>query len=75
MTTFTFDGVAMATPLAQLKSGEAVNTMDMLLGRIPGTIGETSVIITHYFSPPFPNGFGRVTFSISGTKRLLKIIA
>lgn len=44
MTTFTFDGVAMATPLAQLKSGEAVNTMDMLLGRIPGTIGETSVI-------------------------------
>ncbi len=44
MTTFTFDGVAMATPLAQLKSGEAVDTMDMLLGRIPGTIGETSVI-------------------------------
>ncbi len=44
MTTFTFDGVAMATPLAQLKSGEAVNTMDMLLGRISGTIGETSVI-------------------------------
>ena len=44
MTTFTFDGVAMATPLAQLKSGEAVDTMDMLLGRIPGTIGETIVI-------------------------------
>lgn len=44
MTTFTFDGVAMATPLAQLKAGEAVDTMDMLLGRIPGTIGETSVI-------------------------------
>lgn len=44
MTTFTFDGVAMATPLARLKAGEAVDTMDMLLGRIPGTIGETSVI-------------------------------
>lgn len=44
MTTFTFDGVAMATPLAKLKAGEAVDTMDMLLGRIPGTIGETSVI-------------------------------
>lgn len=44
MTTFTFDGVAMATPLAKLKAGEAVDTIDMLLGRIPGTIGETSVI-------------------------------
>ena len=29
----------------------------------------------HYFSPPLPNGFGRVTFSINGTKRLLKMIA
>ena len=33
-----------ATPLAQLKAGNTVNTMDMLIGRIPGTIGETSVI-------------------------------
>ena len=33
-----------ATPLAELKAGEAVNTMDMLLGNIRGTIGETSVI-------------------------------
>ena len=32
------------TPLAALKAGESVNTMDMLLGTIPGTIGETSVI-------------------------------
>ncbi len=44
MTNFTYDGVSTATPLALLKSGEAVNTMDMLIGRIPGTIGETSVI-------------------------------
>ena len=38
------DAVSSATPLAALKAGESVNTMDMLIGRIPGTIGETSVI-------------------------------
>ena len=44
MTTFVYDGVSGATPLAQLKAGESVNTMDMLIGNIAGTIGETSVI-------------------------------
>lgn len=44
MTYFVYDGVTGATPLAELKAGEAVNTMDMLLGNIRGTIGETSVI-------------------------------
>ena len=44
MTTFTYDGVTTATPLANLKNGEIVNTFDMVLGKIPGTIGETSVI-------------------------------
>ena len=44
MTTFVYDGVTGPTPLAVLKSGEAVNSMDMLIGTIPGTIGETSVI-------------------------------
>ncbi len=44
MTTFVYDGVTGPTPLAQLKAGEAVDSMSMLLGRIPGTIGETSVI-------------------------------
>jgi electron transport complex protein RnfD/electron transport complex protein RnfC len=44
MTSFTYDGVTGATPLAQLKNGEAVDTMKMLIGTIPGTIGETSVI-------------------------------
>lgn len=44
MTYFVYDGVTGATPLAQLKAGEAVNTMDMLIGNIRGTIGETSVI-------------------------------
>ena len=40
MTTFVYDGVSGPTPLAQLKAGEAVNSMDMLIG----TIRETSVI-------------------------------
>lgn len=44
MTTFVYDGVTGPTPLAQLKGGETVDSMSMLLGRIPGTIGETSVI-------------------------------
>lgn len=38
------DTISSATPLAALKAGEGVNSMDMLIGRIPGTIGETSVI-------------------------------
>ena len=37
----TFSG---ATPLATIKAGGYVDTMRMLLGNIPGTIGETSVI-------------------------------
>ncbi len=44
MTYFVYDGVTGATPLAEMRAGNAVNTMDMLLGNIRGTIGETSVI-------------------------------
>ena len=44
MTNFEYDGVSSATPLASLKAGEAVNTLDMLIGRTGGTIGETSAI-------------------------------
>ncbi len=44
MTDFAFDGVSMATPLFQMKNGQSVNLMDMFIGNIPGTIGETSVI-------------------------------
>lgn len=44
MTTFAYDGLSGATPLAQLKAGEVVNTFDMLIGNIRGTIGETSAI-------------------------------
>ena len=46
MTSFAYDGVTGPTPLAYIKEGSMaeINSMDMLIGRIPGTIGETSVI-------------------------------
>ena len=45
MTSFTFDGVSGATPLAVIKDGALYSdTMAMFTGRIAGTIGETSVI-------------------------------
>ncbi|MCR5415562.1 MAG: RnfABCDGE type electron transport complex subunit D [Pseudobutyrivibrio sp.] len=44
MTNFTYDGVSAATPLATLKAGGSVNTLDMLIGRTGGTIGETSAL-------------------------------
>ena len=44
MTYFVYDGVTGPTPLADLKAGEAVDTMSMLIGNIRGTIGETSVL-------------------------------
>lgn len=44
MTNFDCDAYTGATPLASLKAGESVNVMNMILGRIPGTIGETSMI-------------------------------
>ena len=44
MTNFTVDSYTGATPLAAMRNGDAVNTMDMLIGRTAGTIGETSAI-------------------------------
>ena len=44
MTKFVYDGVSGPTPLATLKYGGSVDSMKMLIGTIPGTIGETSVI-------------------------------
>lgn len=42
----TIDGYSAATPLGQLGAGEAVtcSPMDTIIGTIPGSIGETSVI-------------------------------
>lgn len=44
MTNFVTDTYTGATPLAAMRNGEVVNTMDMLIGRTAGTIGETSAI-------------------------------
>lgn len=43
MTYFVYDGITGATPLAKLKAGETINTFDMMIGTIRGTIGETSM--------------------------------
>ena len=45
MTSFTYDGVTGATPLALIKSGDdSTQLLDMYLGTIGGTIGETSTL-------------------------------
>lgn len=45
MTTFTYnDAVVSPTPLAALKAGQLVDIPAMFIGKIPGTIGEVSVI-------------------------------
>lgn len=44
MTNFVTDTYTGATPLAALKSGEAVNVAAMVKGAVSGTIGETSMI-------------------------------
>lgn len=44
MSAFTLDGWSGATPLAQLKAGQSVDLAAMFVGRIPGTIGEVSVL-------------------------------
>lgn len=43
MSSFVLDGVSGATPLAQMRTGEAVDLAAMFVGKIPGTIGEVSV--------------------------------
>lgn len=45
MTTFTYDGVTTATPMASLKAGETVDVLKLFQGFVPGTIGETSAIL------------------------------
>ncbi|MDE6186140.1 MAG: RnfABCDGE type electron transport complex subunit D, partial [Lachnospiraceae bacterium] len=44
MCNFECDAYTGATPLASLKAGESVNLLNMVIGRIGGTIGETSMI-------------------------------
>ena len=44
MTNFDCDTYTGATPLAQIKAGENVEVLPMIIGRTAGTIGETSMI-------------------------------
>ncbi len=44
MSAFKLDGVSGATPLSVLKNGGSVDVAAMFVGRVPGTIGEVSVI-------------------------------
>ena len=44
MSAFKLDGVSGATPLSVLKNGGTVDVAAMFVGKIPGTIGEVSVI-------------------------------
>lgn len=44
MTTFAYDGMTGATPLALLKNGQPVDVLHMFIGTTAGVIGETSVI-------------------------------
>lgn len=45
MNTYVLDGLTMATPMAQLKNGESVNTLFMIVGNTGGCIGETSTLL------------------------------
>ncbi len=44
MSSFTLDGWSGATPLAAMRNGETMDLTSMFIGKIPGTIGEVSVI-------------------------------
>ena len=44
MSSFTLDGWSGATPLAAMRNGETMDLASMFIGKIPGTIGEVSVI-------------------------------
>lgn len=44
MTNYVTDAYTGATPLAAMRNGETVNTMQMLIGKSAGTIGETSAV-------------------------------
>ena len=68
MTSFVYDGVTGPTPLAYVKEGamDQINTLDMMIGTIPGTIGETSVIAI-IIGPIFLILMGVIDLRIPGT--------
>ena len=68
MTNFTVDGYSGATPLALIREQGvgAVNTMNMLIGKTAGTIGETSAIAI-LIGAMFLILMGVITLRIPGT--------
>ena len=68
MTNFTVDGYSGATPLALIREQGvgAVNTMNMLIGKTAGTIGETSAIAI-LIGAMFLVLMGVITLRIPGT--------
>lgn len=65
MSMYLFDGLTMATPLAALKNGEAVNTLYMITGKTAGCVGETSVLLL-CFGAIFLLLLGIIDFRVSG---------
>ena len=66
MTNFACDAYSGATPLAALKAGETVNVHQMMVGTIPGTIGETSMVAL-VLGACFLIWFGIIDFKIPGS--------
>lgn len=75
MTNFTVDGYSGATPLALIREQGvgAVNTMNMLIGKTAGTIGETSAIAI-LIGAMFLILMGVITLRIPGTYIITFII-
>ncbi len=73
MTDFTCDAYTGATPLAALKAGEAVNVREMMIGTIPGTIGETSMVAI-VLGAAFLIWFGIIDMKIPGSYILSFVI-
>jgi len=66
MTNFACDAYSGATPLAALKAGESVNVYRMMVGTIPGTIGETSMVAL-VLGAAFLIWFGIIDLRIPGS--------
>jgi len=73
MTNFAYDTFTGATPLAQLKAGESVDLLSMIIGNEAGTIGETSVIAV-LIGAVIMLAFGVINLRIPGTYLLTFVI-
>ncbi len=66
MCDFNCDAYSGPTPLANIKAGESVNILDMVIGKTAGTIGETSMIAI-VIGACFLILLGIIDLKISGT--------